>query len=437
MQRFKLVALLLVIALVIPMVGATAQEPTEIRMWVAFTDARLDWAREKAAAFNEMFPQYNVVIEGYNNYEELFSGTALAFEQGTQPAIVQYFEAATQDARDARLADGTPWFKPVAQAIGDRTEINGQPVDFADIVPAVSNYYTLDGEWTSMPWNTSSAIMFANMDMLEAAGVMDLPTTWAEVEATCEAVLALDNGPDNCISWPNYGWFFEQSVAQQGALLANNDNGRSDRATEVFLTSDAMLAYVNWWKDIQDKGYYIYTGLQRDWDGVNNAFFAEQVALIVTSSSDTTSITATGADNGFAVKAGFMPHNQDVDYVGNLIGGASLWLTNGLDADTEEGALTWLLWFTNTENAADWHQFTGYIPIRTSSVQMLQDAGWYDESPNSRVASDQLAAAELTPATAGALIGNFPAIRDEVTAAMEDILINGTELDGSFRQGAG
>ena len=193
-----------------------------------------------------------------------------------------------------------------------------------------------------------------------------------------------------------------------------------------------MMAYVNWWKDIQDKGYYVYSGLQRDWDGVNNAFYSEQVALIITSSSDTTVITATGADNGFDVKAGFMPYNQDVDYVGNLIGGASLWLTNGLDADTEEGALTWLLWFTNTENAADWHQFTGYIPIRTSSVEMLQAAGWYDESPNSLVASDQLAAAELTPATAGALIGNFPAIRDEVTAAMEDILINGTDSMEAF-----
>ena len=198
----------------------------------------------------------------------------------------------------------------------------------------------------------------------------------------CEAVLALDNGPDNCISWPNYGWFFEQSVAQQGALLANNDNGRSDRATEVFLTSDAMLAYVNWWKDIQDKGYYIYTGLQRDWDGVNNAFFAEQVALEDRHQQlrhDQHYRHWRG--QRLRRQAGFMPHNQDVDYVGNLIGGASLWLTNGLDADTEEGALTWLLWFTNTENAADWHQFTGYIPIRTSSVQMLQDAGWYEPKP--------------------------------------------------------
>ncbi len=428
MNRPKSVVLLIVVALLLASVVPTmAQAPIDIRMWIAFTDARLDWAREKAAAFNAAYPQYNVIVEGYNNYEELFAGAALAFEQGNPPAVIQYFEAATQNARDGRLADGTLWFKPVSEAIGDRTEINGQPVNFEDIVPAVSNYYTLDGQWTSMPWNTSSAIFFANMDMLEAAGVAELPTTWAEVEAACELIAALEDGPDNCITWPNYGWFFEQSVAQQGADLANNGNGRMERATEVDLTSDAMIAYVSWWKDMADKGHYIYTGLQRDWDGVNNAFFAEQVAMIVTSSSDTTSITATGLENGFEVKAGFMPYNQDVEYVGNLIGGASLWLTNGLAPEVEEGALTWLLWFTNTENAADWHQFTGYVPIRTSAVEMLQAAGWYDESPNSLVASDQLAAATPTTATAGALIGAFPAIRDQITGAMEDILINGTD----------
>jgi len=427
------VILCLLAVLLTGILPTLAQEtPIEIRMWIAFTDARLDWAREKAAAFNELYPQYNVVIEGYTNYEELFAATALAFEQGTQPAIVQYFEAATQNARDARLPDGSPAFKPISEAIGDREEINGQPVDFEDIVSSVSNYYTLDGAWTSMPWNTSSAIFYANVDMLEAAGVTELPTTWAEVEAACEAIMAMDNPPAGCITWPNYGWFFEQSVAQQGADLANNGNGREARATEVYLTSDAMMAYVNWWADMAERGYYVYTGVQRDWDGVNNAFFAQQVAMIITSSSDVTSITATGTENGFTVRCGFMPYNQDVEYVGNLIGGASLWLANGLAPEVEEGALTFLLWFTNTENAAEWHQFTGYVPIRTSAVQLLEEQGWYEESPNSRVASDQLAAARLTSATSGALIGNFPAIRNEVTAAMEDILINGTDPMEAF-----
>jgi len=51
------------------------------------------------------------------------------------------------------------------------------------------------------------------------------------------------------------------------------------------------------------------------------------------------------------------------------------------------------------------------------------------------VASAQLAAAQPMSATAGAIVGSFPSIRNEVTAAIEDILVNGTDvataLDGA------
>jgi sn-glycerol 3-phosphate transport system substrate-binding protein len=417
-------ALALVAAAMVP---AFAQDKIRIPVWIAFTDARLDWAREKAAAFNEQFPQYEVVVEGYADYESLFNAAALAYEQGTQPAIVQYFEAATQNARDAAL-DGVPQFKSVADAFGDRTEINGLPVDFDVFVDAVRNYYTLDGKFTSFPWNTSSAIMFSNMSYLEAAGVTEIPDTWAEVEAACAAIMALENAPANCITWPNHGWFFEQSVAQQGADLVNNGNGREARATETFINSDAAVAYVSWWKSMQDKGYYIYTGAQRDWGGTYNAFVAQQVAMLIYSSSDTTALTNDGEAAGFEVVASFMPHNGDVEYVGNLIGGASLWLSNGLSTEVEDGALTFLLWFTNAENAADWHKFTGYVPVTNPAIELLEAEGWYEASPNSLVASAQLAAAKPTSATAGAIVGGFPAIRNHVTTAIEQVLVNNRDV---------
>ena len=60
--------------------------------------------------------------------------------------------------------------------------------------------------------------------------------------------------------------------------------------------------------------------------------------------------------------------------------------------------------------------------------------GWYDESPNSKVASDQLAAAQNTPASLGALLGNFVGIRDVITLAIEDILVN--DLDVATRMAA-
>ena len=129
-----------------------------------------------------------------------------------------------------------------------------------------------------------------------------------------------------------------------------------------------------------------------------------------------------------------MPHNGDVDYVGNLIGGATIWMLDGMDDVTQDGALAFLNFFSNAANAAEWHQITGYIPITQDAVDLLETEGWYAESPNSLVASDQLAAAENTPASLGALLGNFVAIRDVVTLAIEDILVN--DLDVAERLAA-
>ena len=87
--------------------------------------------------------------------------------------------------------------------------------------------------------------------------------------------MAIDEPPSACITWPNHGWFFEQSIAQQGGLLVNNDNGRSARADEVFVNSPEMLAFVEYWKGLADAGHYVYSGTQRDWDGTVNAFTAQ------------------------------------------------------------------------------------------------------------------------------------------------------------------
>lgn len=406
----------------------TTGEVVEIPVWVAFTDYRLDWANDVAAAFNAGNPAYQVVIQGFDDYESLFNATLLGAEQGNRPAVVQYFEAATQEARDAVDPEGEPLFKSVEEAIGGNTEIAGIPVILDDIVAPARNYYTLDGSFTSMPWNTSSAIMFTNMTMLEGYGITEIPDTWQGIEAACETIMAAGDAPEACITWPNHSWFFEQTIAQQGALLSSNDNGRSARSDEVYVDSEAAVDYVTWWKEMADAGHYLYTGVQRDWDGTYNAFASQQLPFLIYSSSDTTAITNEGVNGGFEVVASFMPHNGDRPDGGNIIGGASLWLVNNLDPAVEEGALAFMNFFSNTENAASWHQLTGYIPISDSAIAALEAEGWYDENPNSRVASEQLAAAPATPATAGALIGNFVAIRDVITGAIEDILVNDLDV---------
>ena len=422
MKKLVLVSVVLVmmLALAVPLASTGAQdEPIQIDVWISFQDYRLDWAQDVAAEFNELYPQYQVNITGGYSYETMFAQVAVAAEQGQLPAIVHYFEAATQDARDSGL------FKSISEAIGDRTEINGLPVDFSDYVAPVVAYYTADGEFTSMPWNTSSAIMFSNMNYLRAAGFEEPPATWDEVEAVCEAVMALDDAPEYCFTFPNHGWFFEQWLAQQDAPFVNNDNGRSDRATEVAFNSEAGVAILEWLDDLYNKGYLYYSGAQggESWSTVDQAYSTQQVAMAVYSSSDTTLYTQMGEEGGFETVASFYPYNDDTGWTGNLIGGATLWLVDGLEPEVEEGALTFLLYFTNTEWAADWHKVTGYIAIRHSSNEMLEEEGYFEENPNQTVAAAQLDQSTLTPATSGALVGGFPSIRNEVTAAIDRVLL--------------
>lgn len=421
MKNFRVLMMVLVViaAAILPGASVVAQDPVQIDVWVAFDDYRLDWVQGVAAEFNEMFPQYNVVVTGGRSYETMFAEAAVAAEQGEQPAVIHYFEAATQDARDSGL------FKPIADALGDRTEVNGLPVALDDIIAPVAAYYTLDGKFTSMPWNTSSAIWFSNMNYLEAAGITEPPATWDEVEAACEAIMALENAPQYCFSWPNHGWFFEQWLAQQNATYVNNDNGRAERATEVTFDNDAGVAILTWLDDMYNKGYLFYSGAQGgdSWATVDQAFQTQQIAMAAYSSSDTTLYTQFGVDGGFTTVASFLPYNDDTGWTGNLIGGGTLWLTDGLDPEVEEGALTFLLYMTNTENAADWHKLTGYIAIRNSANELLESEGWFEENPNQTVAAAQLAQSEVTPATSGALVGGFPAIRAEVTAAIDRVLL--------------
>ena len=402
----------------------TATEAIPIRMWIAFTDYRLDWAKERAAAFNEEFPEYNVTVEGYPDYETLFDGALLAAEQGNPPAIMHFFEAATQEIRDAETPDGEPLVKSVEAALDGRKEINGVPVILDDVVSAPRNYYTVDGEFQSMPWNTSSTILFTNNDLLEAAGIENPPETWSELEEACEKILALPEAPNHCITWPNHSWIVEQAMAQQDELIANQSNGREGRADEVFLDSPGMANFMAWWQGINEKGYYVYTGSQRDWEGTRNAFIAKEVAFLLTSSSDTTDITESGAEAGFEVAASFMPYDESVGRSGNVIGGATLWLVNGLEPEEEEGALMFMNWFNNPENAADWHKVTGYIPITEGAIDLLEQEGWFEENPNSKVASQQLEESETTPATLGVLVGNFVAIRDVITSTAESLLVS-------------
>ena len=427
-SKFLFVCGLLLTALVLVAPAAaqdcTAESPCTLDALIGFTDHRLEWAKERAAEFTAMFPQFEVVIHEFSDYEPLLDSYILAQEQGDPPAIMQLFEVGTQFAIDSG------YFKPASAIIGDRTEVMGQAVDFDDIIPVVSSYYTIGGDWSSVAWNTSTPILYANQNILDMVGIEELPETWQGVEAACEQLQPLmDDGTINgCIVWPNHGWFFEQWLAQQNTELVNNGNGRDARPTQVLLTSDAAINIVQWHKDMYEAGYYAYSGVQRDWPGTVQAFNAQQLPFIMTSSASAGGIMMNAADNDMEVRTSMMVYDADVGWTGNILGGATMWITDGLGEEIEDAAMAFLLFFSNTENSASWHQVSGYVPVRNSSVAMLEEAGWYAENPNFLTASIQLGNSQVTIATQGAIFGTFVETRNIITQAIEDAMLLGGDV---------
>ncbi|MHC5705762.1 extracellular solute-binding protein [Streptomyces tirandamycinicus] len=402
---------------------------TVIDVWVADLTfpGYMDRLHKLGAEFEKAHPEYTINIEG-RDFRMLSQQIAEAADEGRPPAVAEYYFAVTQAARDSRTRDGRPLFTSVQKAIAGRTEILGEPVVVDDLIPAVREYYSVDGDLASMPAVVTAMLIYGNKTALDKAGVSSLPTTWGEIEAACEAVAALEGGPSHGVTWANHGLFFQQALAAQNGELADNANGRAGRATRLDLSSGEMLTWAEWWRELHRKGHYLYTGKIPDWEGNIKAFADQAVALRITSSNDLNYMAMAAENAGFEMSVGRFPQRDGEPNGGNIIAGTSLWLADGLDEATQDGALAFMQFLNNPRNAADRHIASSFVPVTRSSYRLLEEEGWFDAHPYHRLASRQLGSypeggGEGVPPCRGALFGDFAGAQDVMTRAMDDVLL--------------
>ena len=427
MKRMTL--LIVLILTLFPSLALTQDDDrVTIRFWHRW--GNVTWLPEVVEpTFEAAFPQYDLelrVFDGYSNAYDLYT---LAQEQGDPPELLQGTSSNTQAPRDSGF------FKPLHEAIGDRTEINGIPVRLDEIVGPAAIFYQLDGEYYELPWNASTPIVFANMDLLVQAGVAEdvndfaaIPATWAVVNEAC--ALIVENLADvDCINFGASGWYFENAMAMQGAFMANNENGRGGGCvTEVLFNNKEAVDFLTWHKSLEDAGYWVDYGRSE----YNITWANSQLAMHMTSSAGARGRVEIGEGNGFTVGAGRMPYNQDVEYIGNTVGGGMILLTDGLEPEVEEGALTFLMFLLQPENVAAWHQSTGYVPITQSGFDFLEAEGWFEENPTFAVANRQLANSARVPQTAGAVFGSFAQVYGMYREVFQNILRNDADIQGSL-----
>ena len=388
--------------------AASAQ--TEIEFWHAFTGRLGELVAAQVEEFNASQDEFVVVATHKGNYSETLNAGIAAFRAGEQPDILMVFEVGTATMM---AADGA--IKPVYEVMAE----SGLPFDPDAYIGAVKGYYTTpDGQMLSLPFNSSTPVLWVNRDAFEAAGVdpdMDL-STWEQVG---EALDALQAGGEDCpmvTAWQS--WIhLENFSAYHDVPFASKDNGFGGLDAELMLNGPAQVAHLVAMQEWAQDGKFIYTG-RRNEGGAN--FRSGECALFTESSAGYAGIKAE-AQFDFDVRP--LPYWASlVDEPQNtIIGGASLWVMAGQTPEEYKGVATFLNFLSSPEVQAKWHQDTGYLPITTAAYELTKASGFYEENPGTDVAVIQMTAKEPTANSKGIRLGFFDQIRGIIDEELEAI----------------
>ncbi|HXF81713.1 MAG TPA: ABC transporter substrate-binding protein [bacterium] len=416
------VTLIVVFALVIPGGWVQAQGTVKITLWHAMGGARYEAITKGIAeGFNRTYPSYTLEPLFTGSYAETLTKAIAAIRAGNPPHIVQVYEVGTQTMIDSgAIIPVTDLVKP--------GEIN-----FNDYIDPILKYYTVRGKLYSMPFNSSTAILYYNKDIFRKAGLDPdrPPQTFDELEQMGRQIIRSGAARGAVtLGWP--AWIFEQMFAYHNKLYANNENGRTARATKVLFDQPFGVYLASRWAAWAKEGLLVYGGREY---APNRAFLAGEVAMLMQSTSQVSTIER-GAQ--FAVGTAFLPRIPGQPRGKSVIGGASLWVLKGRGRSPAElAAIVALFKYLNQpQQTAQWHKDTGYFPATQSAVKLLEAEGWFATHPNFLTAFKQIQTGPDTGATRGVLLGNFVQIRDITDTMLERVFSGRMTPADAVRVGA-
>ena len=399
--------------------ATTALAATEIHWWHAMGGTNGERVDKIAADFNASQDEFKVVPSYKGNYTETMTATIAAFRAKKQPHIVQVFEVGTATMMSAKGA-----VYPVEQLMSDMNE----PFSRDDYLPAVVSYYTAsNGKLLSMPFNSSTPVLWYNKDMLDKAGVKKIPTTWSEMEDASKKVLASGEKCGFSFGWQSWV-MIENFTAWHNMPTGTKSNGFDGFDTELTFNNDTVKRHIANLGKWQKEGLFQYGGRRGD---SLPKFTSGECAMWMNSSAYYGSIKKQAK---FNFGQSMLPYYDDVvkSPQNSIIGGATLWTMKGHDNGDYKGVAKFMTYLSSPEVQAWWHQETGYVPITKAAHALSQKQGFYDSNPGTDTAIKQLSLNAPTKNSSGLRYGNFVQIRDIINEEMEAVWNGSKSADAAM-----
>ena len=398
------------VATVLLGLAAQAQAVTELQWWHSMPGALNDKVNEIATKFNASQSDYKVVPIYKGTYDESMAAAIAAYRAGNPPQIVQVFEVGTATMMAAKGA-----IMPVYKLMAAQHE----KFDPKGFLGAVYSYYSdTTGNLMSMPFNSSTQVLYINDDAFKKAGLdpTNPPKTWPEVEKAAEKLKASGAACAFTTGWQSWVQL-ESFSAWHNIPFASQANGFAGLDTRLKFNGPVQVRHIQNLGDWAKKGLFTYKGRK---DEPNAAFSSGECAML-TQSSGAYSLIKTNAKFNWRVAQ--LPYYPDVKGApqNTIIGGATLWVMNQKNPEMYKGIAKFFTFLSSPEVQESWHADTGYVPITLAAYDLAKQKGLYSERPGFDIAIKELTNKPPTPNSKGLRLGNFVQIRNIIDEELEAV----------------
>ncbi len=147
---------------------------------------------------------------------------------------------------------------------------------------------------------TTDYYMIYNKKLLEAAGITEVPTTFADFEAACQALL--DSGVTPIYEPVADGWHQTMLWTENAQVLDKLDPGIIDKLNNneaTFAENENMLKQLEQLKDLADKGYFGDNYLSDEFANAEGYLASGEYAMCFLKPGAISSIVANDANAGY------------------------------------------------------------------------------------------------------------------------------------------
>ena len=379
---------------------------TEIQWWHAMGGRNGELVNQIADGYNKSQSTYKVVPVFKGNYTETMTAAIAAFRAKKQPHIVQVFEVGTATMMAAKGA-----IYPVHKLMAD----TNTPFDQSIYLPAVISYYTTpDNKLLSLPFNSSTPVLWYNADAFKKAGIASAPTTWDGMMDASRKLVASGMKCGFSFGWQS--WVMVENFSTwHNIAIGTKENGFTGLDTKFTFNNDAVSGTLQTIADSQKDKLFRYGGRRGE---SLPSFTNGECGMWMNSSAYYGSIKKQAK---FTYAQSMLPVNTNVakKAQNSIIGGATLWVLSGKPQGDYKGVAEFFNHMSTDAVQAMWHQETGYVPITTAAYELSKKQGFYEKNPGTDTAIKQLSLNTPTPNSKGLRFGSFVQTRDIINEEME------------------